>query len=377
MKKKGLIIVLLFTIVSGAAALSGDAWRPLPVTGDFNKPGGDLTEKDIAWKEFTNFFEQEHGYMIARFDQGYWLFLTIFTFKYGPQQRWGVYSIVSSDSGKQWFARREILVNEAKLSHEGISWESHGTSIGGSYPRYTYTIKEEAYQAKLAIESRFPGWKLGRWYLTPDKKSFGEVFIYIPWGRISGTLTLDGKQISVSGNAYADRFHGSMRLDRTDPMFFSVRSLTPLPGYPEISIQTSYNHFNPAFGKVSIPSLMIMGQQGFVRATENVVIKGDEYYKDQKLGYFFPRKLTVTAEDAGFTFHGQFTAQRNMEMLDIISQVPPYLRMLVETFVKLPVYSKWDGVFEGAYTLNGKETRFKIRAAAENALIGGPETQVR
>jgi hypothetical protein len=140
-----------------------------------------------------------------------------------------------------------------------------------------------------------------------------------------------------------------------------------------VSIQTSYNHFNPVYGKISIPSLMILGPQGFIKASQKNIIRGEDFYKDPKLGYSFPRSLVVTAEDTGFSFKGIFKADRSMEILDVLSQLPPYARKLAVTFFKLPVFSKWDGIFEGSYTLNGQETKFKIRATAEINLVGGPE----
>lgn len=352
-----------------------DSYQPVSVTGDYDNPGGGVSEREIAWNRFENFFENEHCYLIARLEQGYWFFLTIFTFKYGPQQRWGIYGLVVSDSGKRWFAKREVRVEEAKVSHEDLSWESKGTTISGQFPRYIYTLNETDIKARLVVETRFKGWKIGRWYLTPDKKNFGEVFIHVPWGRVSGNLILDGKEIPVTGNGYSDRFHGSSRFDRSDPLFYSVRALTPLPGSSEISIQTSYNHFNPAYGKLCGPSLFIMDEKGFIKASQKVVIRGENFYKHPELGYSFPKRLTVTAQEGDFRFSGIFRADRNLEVLDILKNLPPYIQKIASTFFKTPVFSKWDGIFEGKYILNGRETPFKIRSAAEINLIGGPQAQ--
>lgn len=55
-----------------------------------HNPSPNLTEKDIGWLNLSEFYENQHGALFARFDQGYWLEIIFFTFKYGPQQRWGV-----------------------------------------------------------------------------------------------------------------------------------------------------------------------------------------------------------------------------------------------------------------------------------------------
>lgn len=277
------------------------------------------------------------------------------------------------DSGKKWFAKREVMPKDVTFSNDNISWSSNGTSVSGAYPKYVYTLNEEAFKAKLTVEDAYPGWKIGRTYLTPDKKTLGEVFIFVPRGKISGTLTIDGKEVQVTGNAYADRFHGNQRFDRVDQLFYSVRALTPLPGSADINIHSTFNRSHPGYGKISTPGLLIMGPKAFVKATVFCEIVGQDFQTDPQVGYNFPRKLIVKSDLPGFTFRGVFTSQRNLEVLDILSQLPPYLRKIAEVFFKVPVFSKWDGIFEGSYTLNGTQTNFKLRSLGEVNLIGGKD----
>jgi len=360
-------IVALFAVV----AVTDEEYRILRPEGDHNHPGGDLSEKDLGWPKLNDIFENEHTFLMARLDQGYWFFLQIFAYKYGPQELWGIYGIVADDKGKKWFARREVKLKDIKLSHDNFSWQTGGTSVSGAYPQFNYVVREDAFGARLSVKCRFPGWRIGRTNLTADKKTYSDVYMHIPWGRVSGTLTLDGKEIPVTGNAYGDHFHGNQRFDRADPLFYSVRALSALPGYPDMSIEATYNHFHPTFGKISTPGLIIMGQDGFIKATLYSAINGQDFEMNRELGYYFPKRLIVKSDTEGFSFRGVFHAQRCIQVLDILAQLPPYVRKVAEVFFKLPVMSKWDGVFEGIYTLNGKETKFKIRALSEINYVGG------
>lgn len=371
MNRKIALIAAFLLVVFTTVAITNDEYRILRPEGDHNHPGGDLKEKDLGWPELTEFFENEHTFLLARLDQGYWFFLQIFSFKYGPQMLWGVYCLVIDDAGKKWFAKRDIKPKDVTLSRDNISWQSMGTSVSGAYPKYTFILNENAFKARLTVECRFPGWRIGRTNLTPDKKTFSDVFMHIPWGKVSGTLILDGVEVPVTGNAYGDHFHGNQRYDLVDPLFYSVRAVSPLPGSPDISIQATFNHFHQAFGKISTPGLIIMGPKGFLKATLNCTINGQEFEMNRDLGYYFPKRLIVKSDVPGLTFRGVFHAQRCVQILDIIAQLPPYVRKLAEMFFKLPVMSKWDGVFEGSYTLDGKETQFKIRALSEINYIGG------
>lgn len=352
---------------------SDEPFRIISPSGDYDNPGGGVSDKAGAWHKHKFFFENEHNFMMARLDQGYWLIYVVFTFKYGPQQRWGIYAKVIDDNGKTWFAKRDVAPKDVKFSYENISWKSKGTGISGTYPEFKFTIEEEGFQANLTSTTLFPGWDTGIYYYEKGKKPFWEVPIYMPWGRIKGTLTLDGKQMEVTGRSYGDHVHGSHRFDHVDPIFYSIRGLSPMPGSAEVSIHVSFNKVHPAHGNAGCPSLILMDSKGFLKATQNVKIRGADFHTDPDTGYSFPRSFIVEADDEGFKLRGVFKADRVIEIMDVISQLPPYLRAIAVKFFNLPVFSKWDGVFEGIYTLKGKQRRFRIRSMGEANFIGGPE----
>ena len=363
-KREKWIFVLLLGL--GLLSVAADSqYKSVEITGDWaHKPVG-LTDKDIAWKNFTGFFENEHVFMLARLDEGYWFVGMIFTFKYGPQRRWGLYALAADDSGRRWFAKREIKPEEVKLSYEKLSWRSGNTWVEGSYPVYTMHIEEPNLGAHLEFKSRVKGWQSGRWFLTPDHKTFGECFIIAPWADVSGKLVLDGKTIPVHGLGYSDRYHGNLRFDQTDPLFYSVRAIKPMPGSEDVNIQASYDHLSPSFGKLTVPGLFIIQPDRLEVGTMKVIIRGENASIDPKVGYAFPRKLVVDAAEGDFSLHGVFVADRSIEVLDIFKQLPAYIRAIAELFWKRPVYSKWEGRFRGSYKIGSQEKRFDLLAIAE------------
>jgi len=375
MKKTAIILIIAMISIAIAGTKSSPP-RLVECTGDFENPGQGVTNQSLAWTKMKTFFGNEHVFLLSRLDQGYWIFIQIFTFKYGPSQRYGIYSKVIADNGKIWFAKREVEKKDAIVSYNSINWESKGTSIKGSHPEFRFTIKEEAFQADVTARAFFKGWDMGKFYYEENKKAFWDVPVYLPWGRLEGTLTLDGKAIKVSGYAYGDRVHGVHRFDLVDPIFYGVRAVSPVKGSPRVSIQVAYNGIHAAHGNAYNAILMVMDPKGFLITSRKVKIHGADHRKDKKTGYTFPRSFIVEADDPGkdFKLRGIFKANRPMEIMDVISQLPHYLRSLAMKFFKLPVFSKWDGVFKGFYTFKGEKVNFQIRSMGEASFVGGPET---
>lgn len=376
MKKIAILLIMGMISIAGAGTTDTPP-RLVNSTGDFEHPGQGVTNQSLAWTKMQTFFGNEHIFLLSRLDQGYWMFIQIFTFKYGPSQKYGVYSKVIADNGKTWFAKREVEMKDAIVSYNSINWESKGTSIKGNHPEFRFIIKEEAFQADVTAKAFFKGWDMGKFYYEEnDKKAYWDVPVYLPWGKLEGTITLDGKTIKVSGYTYGDRVHGVHRFDLVDPIFYGIRGVSPVQGSPQVSIQVAYNGINPAHGNAYNAVLMVMNPNGFLITSQKVKIHGADYRKNNETGYTFPRSFIVDADDPGkgFKLRGTFKADRPIEIMDVISQLPPYLRALALKFFKLPVFSKWDGIFEGVYTFKDEQVNFRIRSMGEASFVGGPAT---
>ena len=377
---KKLAILLIAGMLTIAVAGTKDTPpRLVECTGDFENHDRGVSNQSLAWTKMDTFFGNEHVFLLTRFDQGYWMFIQIFTLKYGPYQKYGVYSKVIADNGKIWFARREVEKKDAVVSYNNINWESKGTSVKGNHPEFRFTVKEEAFEADVTARTFFKGWDMGKYYYEENKKAYWDIPVYLPWGRTEGTLTLDGKTIEVSGYAYGDRVHGVHRFDLVDPIFYAVRAVSPIDGSPKVSIHVVYNGVHPAHGNAYNAILMLMDPKGFKITSRKVKIHGADHGKDNKTGYTFPRSFIVEADDPGknFKLRGIFKADRPMEIMDVISQIPHYLRSLALKFFKFPVFSKWDGVFNGFYTLDGERVDFQIRSMGEVSFVGGPDSIIQ
>lgn len=355
-----LSIILLFFCIAADSSL-----KLIDLEGEWDNPGQGLTDKQMAWHKFSNFFENEHIYFMARLDEGYWFSFQVFNFKYGPQIRWGVYGFVIDDNGKTYFTKREILPNEPTVNFDKMAWRCGNTWVDTNQPNFTINVEEQAFGGRIEFKSKSKAWNFGKMFYTPDHKEYTHVMILAPWADVSGYLVLNGKKIPVHGKGYVDKTNGNYRLDRTDPLFYGLRAIYPMPGTEQISIEAACNYFHPAYGKLINPNLFIMRQDKIEVATRKVTFKGDKPKMLPEIGLPFPQRITIDAKDGDFTFHGVFEADRNIEAMDIFKQLPPYIRKVAELFFKRPVNSKWSGHFKGNYTKGGKETNFDILSVGE------------
>ncbi len=356
-----LTLFLLLAICTAAAP----GYKLVEIEGDYSKLGAGVAGEEIAWRNFEHFFESEHVYFISRLEQGYWLTAMVFTFKYGPRKRWGIYARLVSDTGENYLIKKEIKSKNVRLSHERLYWKHGDSLVEGYYPEYKLKIRAKEVSVDLTFHNRMKGWGFGKWYYDREEGKFSEVYMTVPWGKVAGTMTVKGKKMKVSGVGYSDRVHGNLPFYRTDPLFYGIRALEPMPGSEKVSIHAAYNHFHPAYGKIYNANVFIMGEDGFVRATPHVNIIPRDPMMHEELELEFPRKLIVHAREGDFELNGVFTANKPVEVMDIFQELPFYIRKIAELFWKRPVFSKWEGRFKGSYTINGKEKNFDILGIAE------------
>lgn len=328
-----------------------------------------LPDKSIVWENLMEGSMEEHIFLIGFFDEGFEMFSTIFVFKYGPLLRYGYYSFLYENSTKKtWFASGECDEKARKLSHDSLNIECGDIiKFNGKWPNWTYKLNAREFQADLKFTAMIPSFDVGKCYYSPDKSVFIDTKVFNPRGKISGTLTTDGKVRNVGGNSYGD--HNLMNTPplKQGPFMLALRifpdNKTP-PG-EQLYINVSSGKLHEKFGGGYDKYIFVARGSEIVGFTRNLDVQQVKVATHAESGYKYVQQASVKANGSNFNVTGMFTVDRVIESMDIYKFLPVWARRIAEKFWNRPIYFRFLGTFEGIVELDGKKIPVKQFTTAE------------
>ncbi|GEM_PF-1335696 len=327
-----------------------------------------LPSERVAWQKHAGANGEEHIFLVGFFDQGIEIFTTIFAFKYGPIKKFGYYSFLNEDStGKKWFIKGECKSDYRDVSKTSLDINCGNTSFSGKWPEWKLVINEKEFQAELTYRATVPTFDVGRCFYTPDRKIHLDCFVFVPRGRVWGTVTTDGKVRKVSGQAYGDHSHQNLPPTRQGPFYYAVR-VFPDPKTPDdekLHLNFSNQALHKAYGGGADKFSFVVSDREVIGFTRNIDIKPLEVFEDPETGYKYVRRVKITAMGENFTVNGLFAVDDVIEIFDIYQWLPPWARKIAEKFWKRPVYFRFLGKFNGVLDIDGNTVRIKQRATSE------------
>jgi hypothetical protein len=236
----------------------------------------------------------------------------------------------------------------------GSAYIRLGKSIfDGKAPNYKMHFEVEGFVADLSFQNMVSTWKPGNGvtYYTEDKKVFYENSVILPFARLSGKITYDGKTIDGAGWGYGDRAHSNLSFFNQNESIFAIRGFPKSPDAPKFAMSMLEYKANKAYGSLRIPWIIIESDKKYLVATKNYTITPSDFRKDPITGYTYPWRLEVSGQDRGVSFRFVSQAQALKETLDVINELPAYLRPIVKKFFSRPVFYRYTGTLTGMITL--------------------------
>jgi len=361
------ITAILFYFIA-ILAVNGETPPATPVCETVTGINIGMPSQKVAWMNLNGNHEEEHIFIIGFFEQGIELFSTIFTFKYGPWQKWGLYSFVHEDAtGKTWFTRKECVEETRKVSYTSLDITCGSSSFKGLWPNWKYSLNEPEFQAQLDIHAIAKPFDTGTCYYSQDKSVTADCFVYIPQGTVAGTLMLDGKVHKVSGEAYSDHVHQKIPFTRQGPFYYAVRAFPDFAVAPEQKIYLNFSQqtLHQSYGGGNDTFAFVVQGGRVLGFTRKLEIKPMEIITDKDTGYKYVRRVTINAQGQNFTVKGTFAADNVIETMDIFKWLPAYIRPIALKFWKRPVYFRFLGKFDGTLETAGQSIPIKQRATSE------------
>jgi len=362
------ILSVFFFIFLVAAVAQEDLVWP----GKWDHPAENIPEADFAWKPARYAFENNSLYLLEKLDNGGWLILNFFTFRASIGQKWGVTATLTENNGKRHFFKEEISDKEIETRQNSAFLKMGKCVFDGAAPTYKAELKIEGFSANLIFHNRVPTWKPGKGvtYFTKDKKVFYKNYMICPFSRVSGTIRYNGKTMDAAGWGYGDRGYSNLIFFRQHKYIYAIRGFPKKGAKAKYALSMLEYEAHPSYNSLRIPSIIIMSDSEYLVATKNYKLKLGDYRKDPNTGYTYPWRMEVDGDYNGVLFKLRSQAERLEEVLDVINELPSYIRPFAKKFFSRPVFYRFSGSLTGEITQrNGTKIQLDLHGYSEVVFV--------
>lgn len=367
--------LLALTLGAAAAALAADSKPPVAFQGfaaDLASLNRGLPPEAVAFHPQPGGTYGEAKFCMARYDNGYYSFVTFFSQRaIGITVPGAAVSVLAPD-GKRWFGKHQGGRKEFSASTTGCDVRVGKDRIWGNPPTFQVAFDNGGVKLDLTYEDLVPTWQPGDGNVWLDGKQ-ARYFIAVqaPWARVHGALTLDGTAVPVEGYGYCDQSFANILSNKQASLWVSFRGF-PFPSTgPEAGPMVEFLEFvtTPEYGAARVPWLLVLEKGKILAATRNYSITPGALLPDGDSGYSYPSGMTVEVRDPGLALVGHLRTKRLVELADIFRDTPAPLRILAEAFLKRPVFYRLLADYEFDLTLHGEAHHLRGDAVTEWGIV--------
>lgn len=231
--------------------------------------------------------------------------------------------------------------------------------VCGDLKRYELHAEAGKLRADLVFTSRVPAWRPGTGmnYYSENLERFFGWLAAIPYGDVRGTLTLNGRQVAVSGTGYHDHNWGNIGLQQVMSHWYWGRA--HLEDFTTIFVEMSSL---PAYGGVKIPVfLLAQGERILIGDGAPLRLETADFVRHpSRMSY--PRRLDFIWEKPGERrVHLSLRQPQVIEASSLLVGLSPWLAGVARLALN-PYYFRFRADLELSIELNG--VREQIRGPA-------------
>lgn len=233
-------------------------------------------------------------------------------------------------SAQQFSASKEMC--EVRI---GTSWVKQ--TEAGTCWSYRLLAESRSQAADLTFTGLVPPWRPGA-----GKGFYGDLQHYfawlpaIPYGRVEGALTYDGKTHAVRGSGYHDHNWGNIPLPMVMDHWYWGRA--HVGDYTLIYVEQIAAK---AYGSQRMPVfLLAKGEQVLVDEARYLTMQANDFIKHPG-GREYPREVDFTWQRGQEQVHLALRKQHLIEATSLLGALPPGKRLLARLFAN-PYYFRFN-----------------------------------
>ena len=268
--------------------------------------------------------------------------------------KWGMYALVVDPDGNAHWHTNTPRLRDVQYSEDRLD-----VTVGAGSFRYADEISELTadfgeMSFSLSIESTLPPWKpgIGRIDYTPDGKLYQQRLLFVPWGWATGTVAIGEESFEIEGHAYASKTRFSNQLTRFAPLIYAIKVYSPNsePGDDGYYLYLLDVVLHDAYDNRKVPMLVLARGSEWIFTTRDYELTTLETTSVEGIPHQFPTSMRIRGGSGGYTLEGVYTQERFINVTDVFSEIPSFIRKLVEVVIRSPVYIRSIVTFEGTLT---------------------------
>jgi hypothetical protein len=304
---------------------------------------------------YTGNFQSRFLYLNGRLNDGTVLTFSIFNWKYGMLGASGVMVLVAPPQGETYALEREIDKDELVTATDRLYFHFGGNVVEGSRTELHIRLLQEDFACDLRARNILNPWQAGDGYtyLTPRRDIYSRYVAAAPLASLSGYMVVRGRVIPADGYCYSDRgvlVRPFQNMNAADFSFRAFSAQVDAGGQPW-TVSVLHSITDRAFGSREMSTLFLAHGERWIMAADSFSFSAEEYVKEQGTPFAYPHRMQVRAARGGYTLEGSFSATRLFYLSDILEKLPPFIRAVVDLFLRRPVTYRMTGYFSGSLLL--------------------------
>jgi hypothetical protein len=308
-----------------------------------------VTEEETAFTdEYLGASKNESAYLWVYDPDGTVLMVGLFHVDAFMLDRWGMFALVAeSDGSSRWFtntpAGREVEIDEQRLYFDDGETLVEGRN--GSY--HIATSFESGFACDIRVTNRIAAWKpgTGRVDYTEEGELFQMRILVSPWADASGTITVDERTFPIAGHGYLSKTRFANPLTRFAPYVHALK-LYDEDDFIYLLDVTLAEEYDSR----TVPMLIFAHDDSWVLTTREYEFEVEEWEYWDDLPHPYPVRIRIAAEADGSRLEGVYRQRRVLNVTDVFSELPLFIREMVDLVLSRPVYFRTEGRFDGTVT---------------------------
>ncbi len=373
-------VLVLFTITVSAGAEPKLFHQETAAWLDPSSVQVEDTELSFTNKTFKHAIT-ESVYCVSTFNDG-WVFMTNYFRVVGDLvNRRGIYVLVTDPEGNTYWKTHEIKKSDFIIRDNQLYVSDGENTIQGDGMSYAVSYDFNDFSCNLFFRNRLPPWKAedGVVYFDDKEEMFEQRVVNSPWAEVTGTITIVGKEMRVTGHGYSEKSLHVAPITLYQPTMQSMRVFSPRDlgtvssdgGTEELWSLSLFDFTTlPRFDSKRLSRLFIAKDNEWLLTTPEYSLEPADFVKEEGLPYEYPQTIHVKAHTQGYDLEGAFRSTVLFDFTDILAEVPAVLRAIILLFVDRPVYFRLLGWFEGTLTRpDGTVTKLKLYGPYEYIVV--------